>query len=179
MNPSFLSGRLHYCPWCGADAFRAGKENCLQCEECGQKLFINASAAVAGVIVNDRSEILLTRRRKEPARGMFDLPGGFVNIDETAEDAIRREIKEELNLQTGRLRYFGSSANRYLYGGVLYHTLDLGFECSVTDFSPLKADDDVESCVFLPYGEIDFRQIGFPSIRRLIKQYHSIRVNGE
>ncbi|MDR1668209.1 MAG: NUDIX domain-containing protein [Bacteroidales bacterium] len=172
MNPSFPSERLHYCPYCGADAFRAGKENYLQCVACGKKIFINAAAAVACVIVNDRKEILLTRRRKAPAQGMLDLPGGFVNIDETAEDAVRREIKEELNLQVGHMRYFGSSTNRYPYEDMLYYTLDLGFECTVADFSPLNAADDVEGYLFLPYREIDFQQIGFPSIRRLIKQYN-------
>ncbi|GHT23473.1 DNA mismatch repair protein MutT [Bacteroidia bacterium] len=174
MNPSFPSELLHFCPYCGADAFRASDDNCLQCGVCAKKFFINAAAAVACVIVNPQKEILLTRRRFEPAKGMLDLPGGFVNSDETAEDAARREVCEELNLHVDALRYFGSSTNRYSYDGMLYYTLDLGFECIVSDFSAIQAADDVEQFLFLPYNAIDPTLIGFPSIQKLLEMYTTI-----
>ncbi|MDR3093528.1 MAG: NUDIX domain-containing protein [Bacteroidales bacterium] len=171
MNPSFPSELLHFCPYCGADAFRASEENYLQCGVCSRKFFINASAAVACVIVNPQKEILFTRRRFEPAKGLLDLPGGFVNSDETAEDAARREVHEELNLHVDALRYFGSSPNRYICAGMLYYTLDLGFECMVSDFSAIQAGDDVEQFLFVPYNAIDLTLFGFPSIRKLVEMY--------
>ncbi len=171
MTDFFPSNVLQYCPWCGAKAFRPGDENYLQCDVCRHKLYINASAAVACIIENPRGEILLTRRRFEPAKGMLDLPGGFVNVDETAENAVRREIEEELNLRVDSMRYVCSSHNRYLYGGIVYFTLDLGFRCSVSDFSAMRAADDVDGYVFLPPDRIDLRQICFPSIRNIVSGY--------
>jgi NADH pyrophosphatase NudC (nudix superfamily) len=173
MNPSFPSELLHFCPYCGVDAFRASDENYLQCGVCAKKFFINASAAVACVIVNPQKEILFTRRRFEPAKGMLDLPGGFVNSDETAENAAKREVREELNLQVDTLRYFGSSTNRYTYAGMLYYTLDLGFECMVSDFSTIQAADDVEQFLFLPCDAINPELFGFPSIRTLVEMYRT------
>jgi ADP-ribose pyrophosphatase YjhB (NUDIX family) len=172
MLATFPSEQMRWCPYCGAEAFKAASAgNYLRCERCGKRFFINASAAVACVIVNPAGEILLTRRRFEPAKGKWDLPGGFVNADETAEDAVRREIAEELNLRVDALRYFGSSTNHYLFEGMLYYTLDLGFECRVSDFAAIAPADDVAGYAFLPPAQIDFEEICFPSIRKLVKSY--------
>lgn len=162
---------LQYCPYCGAKAFQPGGKNNLKCDICRQKFYINASAAVACIITNPQGKILLTRRKFEPAKGMLDLPGGFVDIGETAENAVHREVREELNLDIDSLQYIGSSTNQYLYGGIVYFTLDLGFNCLVSDFSGIKGADDVEDYIFLSPGEVDFRKISFPSIQNILKYY--------
>jgi len=160
-----------YCPYCGAKSFRAGNEYFMECDACQKRFYINASGAVACIIENTQGEILLTRRAFEPAKGMLDLPGGFVNPDETAEDAVRREIKEELNLETVSLQYIGSSHNRYLYGEMMYFTLDLGFKCLVTDFSNMRVADDVDAYIFLPKQHINLQEISFLSIRNILQLY--------
>ena len=171
MDEFFPSKQLRFCPYCSAESFRYREENYFQCDVCERKFYINASAAVAGVIANPQGDILLTRRRYEPSKGMLDLPGGFVNIDETAEDAVRREIFEELNLKVDAMQYIGSSTNRYLYGGIVYFTLDMGFKCSVSDFSEMKADDDIDGYIFTPPEKVDLQQICFPSIRNIMQKY--------
>jgi 8-oxo-dGTP pyrophosphatase MutT (NUDIX family) len=172
MNKFFPSDAFRYCPYCGADAFRpAGEEDYLQCGHCRKKFYINAAGAVTCIIVNPQDEILLVRRHFEPSKGMLDLPGGFVNIDETAEDAVRREIREELNLSVDAVRYLGSANNQYQYGGMLYFTLDLGFACSVSDFSSITASDDVDKYLFLAPEKVDFAQIAFPSVRTILKNF--------
>ena len=57
--------------------------------------YFNPSSAVACFIRNSRGELLLVRRAKEPAKGRLDLPGGFVDMHESAEEAAQREVKEE------------------------------------------------------------------------------------
>jgi len=168
----FLPSKIwQYCPWCGEKSFREGGENYMQCDICRKKFFINAAGAVACIIENPQGEILFTRRAFEPAKGMLDLPGGFVNLGETAEDAVRREIREELNLELASIRYIVSSPNRYLYGGMVYFTLDLGFKCLVTDFTNLQVADDVDGYVFLAHHQISMREICFPSIRNILQYY--------
>jgi ADP-ribose pyrophosphatase YjhB (NUDIX family) len=171
MNEYFPSKVLHFCPFCGADAFRPGDGHYLQCGVCGKKLYINAAGAVACIIVNPQGEILFTRRKYDPSKGMLDLPGGFVDPEETAESAARREVYEELNLKVDSMQYIGSSNNRYLYGGIVYFTLDLGFECKVSDFSTLRAGDDAAGYVFLAPDKINIDEIGFLSIRTLVQLY--------
>ena len=171
MNDCFPSEIWPYCPYCGVKSFHAGKENYMQCDSCKKKIYINASGAVACIIENPRGEILLTRRAFDPAKGMLDLPGGFVSPDETAEDAVRREIKEELNLEIASIQYIGSSYNRYLYEGMIYFTLDLGFKCLVTDFAGLHIADDVNGYEFIPHHQINMQEISFPSIRKILQLY--------
>jgi mutator protein MutT len=144
---------------------------------CEFEFFLNVAAAVAGLIVNTKNELLVCVRAKDPAQGMLDLPGGFVDPDETAEQAICREIKEELNLDVAGCAYFCSIPNQYPYMGVVYRTMDVAFVCKVEDFTPLKAMDDIQACLFIAIGRIDLAQFGFASVRQIIERFaQSIRV---
>jgi len=67
------------------------------CELCG---FNNPKATVTGIIIKD-GKILALKRKEEPFKGKFDFPGGYMNASETPEEAMKREIKEELGVQSG------------------------------------------------------------------------------
>jgi ADP-ribose pyrophosphatase YjhB (NUDIX family) len=169
----FLPSRvLKFCPFCGQESFKPTKDgNCLQCSVCKKSFYINAASAVACVIENNEGEILFTRRAFEPAKGMLDLPGGFVDIGETAESAVKREVYEELNAEVTDALYICSSPNQYLYGGIVYFTLDLAFKCVVKDFSTIRAADDIDDYMFLHKNQIDMNKIAFQSIRNILQFY--------
>jgi UDPglucose 6-dehydrogenase len=62
-----------------------------------ETIWTNPALAI-NVIVEDKSKILLVKRRLEPFKGLWSLPGGYVEYGETVEDAARREVKEECGL---------------------------------------------------------------------------------
>jgi NAD+ diphosphatase len=161
---------LKYCPSCGNNTFKPHTEKSLKCETCGFCLFMNAAAAVVAILFNDEGKLLFTVRKHEPARGMLDLPGGFVDPGETAEQALSREVKEELNLTLDDVTYFGSFKNEYLYGGITYSTLDLAFICFAENFDNLLAADDVESFAFTDLKEVNFERISFESIKQIVEE---------
>jgi len=167
---------LKYCPRCGEKEFNARRADYFICEQCGFEFFINAVAAVAGLILDGDGRLLLTVRGREPHKGMLDLPGGFVDVDETAEDALRREMKEELNFEIEDLRYLFSYPNHYPYNGLTYFTLDLAFACTITDFSQLRVDDDVAGVEFIRLDEVDLNRIGGESIKRIVSNYRTMKV---
>ena len=161
---------FRYCPRCGAASFAVKNEKAKQCDACGFVYYFNSSAAVVALIENEKGEILVARRAHEPAKGTFDLPGGFIDMYETAEEAVCREVLEETGLTVTSTGYLFSLPNIYLYSGFEVHTVDLFFRCKVNDISALGAHDDVEELLFLPPGEIDPADFGLTSIRKGIEK---------
>lgn len=157
-----------YCPVCGSSHFVVNNEKSKRCEHCGFVLYVNASAAVAVFIRNEKNELLVCRRAKDPEKGTLDLPGGFVDFDETAEQAAAREIKEELEGEVLALQYLFSLPNTYEYSGLTVPTLDLFYACQLKSLSGLKASDDVASFEFVPVREIRPELFGLKSIREAV-----------
>lgn len=162
---------LKFCPFCGKKSFSPCNEKALQCNTCGKKFYINMSAATTAIIENEKKELLLVKRKYDPGKGKLDLPGGFVDIGETAECAIIREIKEEVNLDVKKLHFLGSFPNEYLFGEILYFTLDMLFRCEIQSFKHITANDDAEKILFLPAKKINIEDIGLQSIKLIIQQY--------
>lgn len=162
-----------YCPVCGSKAFVEINEKAKQCNTCRFIYYFNPSAAVACFIRNPEGEFLFVRRAMEPAKGTLDLPGGFIDMYETAEEAIYREVKEETNLDISKIRFLFTIPNIYPYAGFDVHTVDLFFECIVSDFESAKPADDAEGIVILHPYEIKPEDFGLQSIRQGVIQYMS------
>jgi NAD+ diphosphatase len=171
MSPTFPQKVIKYCPKCGSSEFSYKPDNSFLCANCEFHLYINASAAVAALIVNEKGELLLTRRAVEPQKGMLDLPGGFVDVMESAEQALCREIKEELNLDVTELTYFMSYPNEYVFGGLSVFTLDLAYVCVVKSFAGIDAKDDISGFEFIHPDNILFEQICSGSMRYIVQTY--------
>lgn len=161
--------KFKHCPKCGSSQFIIHNEKSKKCLDCSFTYFFNSSAASVGIILNKKEELLVAKRAKEPAKGTFDLPGGFVDMHETGEEAITREIMEETALQVNEAIYLFSIPNLYNYSDFLVHTLDLFYYCKVNDFSTLKAQDDVASLQFIPIKKLSIEDFGLPSIQQGIK----------
>ena len=169
---SGLGGVCKYCPKCGAAALRMTGQKLLRCEACGFELYLNVAAAVAGVIVDEPGRMVVLVRGKEPGKGKWDLPGGFVDPGDTAEGALRREVREEIGLEVTGMRYLGSWPNVYEYLGVRYRTLDLGFVCEVTQVSMAKPmEDEIAEVLFLSPRQIDLERFAFPSVAAIAGKY--------
>ena len=166
-----FSSLFNYCPVCGSAEFVVNGIKSKRCERCGFVFYMNASAAVAAFIINEAGELLVCRRAKNPAKGTLDLAGGFVDNDETAEEALKREINEELGAQVTDARYLFSLPNKYEYSGLTVPTLDLFYECTLQSTENLMPSDDVEECFFVPLKEIDVELFGLKSIKEGLARY--------
>jgi ADP-ribose pyrophosphatase YjhB (NUDIX family) len=133
-------------------------------------LYHNIAAAVA-IIFTYEDKILFTERNVDPDKGKLDLPGGFIDPNETAEEAACREISEELGLTitSSDLTYITTSPNNYLYRNVPYRTMDIFYECQLkSDVISINAADEIKSLIWIKRSEIDLNKIGFVSIRKVI-----------
>jgi mutator protein MutT len=157
-----------YCPRCGATGGEARTIKQYVCAVCGFQYFQNAATAVIAVLRDPEGRILFTRREKDPARGMLDLPGGFVDPLETAEAALAREVREEIGIEIVSPTFLASFTNRYDYKGVTYYTCDLVFLCAAADLSALSALDEVTDTLFLAPAEVNLEEVGFESVRNIV-----------
>ncbi|MGN0186223.1 MAG: NUDIX domain-containing protein [Paludibacteraceae bacterium] len=163
---------FEYCPKCGSKHFIINDFKSKRCLTCGFVYYDNAAAAVAGFIVRD-GKLLLCTRAKQPAQGLLDLPGGFIDHAETAEQALTREINEELGLSVVRADYLFSLPNTYVYSDFTIHTLDLFFNVEVADCTHIHCADDVATAEFYDMRKIDLEQIGLNSVRAGIQKFIS------
>lgn len=162
--------QFHFCPKCGSSHFVIHDEKSKRCEDCGFVYYFNPSAATVAVIINDRHELLVCRRGKEPAKGTFDLPGGFSDCFESSEEGVIREVKEETGLTVTHTEFLFSLPNTYLYSGFTVHTIDNFFLCKVTEFHSAHAMDDAAELLWIPLCEIHPEDFGLNSIRNGIKK---------
>jgi ADP-ribose pyrophosphatase len=100
------------------------------------------------VIINDKNEVLLVKRsnasKTEP--GMWSRPGGTVEFGETVEEALKREIKEELDIEIEVLSFLEHTNNMMVEDGTKKHWLAMGFLAKIKsgepkNMEPRKHDD--------------------------------------
>ena len=95
------------------------------------------------VIRDNEGRVLLIRRKNEPFKGAYALPGGFVDIGETVEAACRREVLEEAGIAVGELRLVGvySDPSRDPRG----HTVSVAYMTLLPRAPSPKAGSDAEA----------------------------------
>ncbi len=142
----------------------------MQCQACGFEYYHNCASSVAAIIAV-KNGILLTIRNHAPKKGTLDLPGGFCMYGESLENALEREIKEEINLDLAHIEYFGSFPNVYKYKGVTYFTIDAIFTCTTPDFSKAITCSEIADLQIINPRKIDLASVGFPSTRTALARF--------
>jgi len=101
--------RTHrYCGACGTPTQPAANEHCMRCPACGLSSYPRISPAMM-VLVKQGERILLARNAQSPT-GRWSALAGFLEPGESVEDAVHREVFEEVGLTVRDLRYFGSQS---------------------------------------------------------------------
>ena len=120
-NYSKIEGEIRYhCPSCKAIHYQNPKPT-------------------ATLICIENKKILLVKRAFNPAKGFWSLPGGFMELNETPEQAAQRELKEETNLNGEVIKLLGHCSH---FNSVFGDILLLGFLMKINNWESLKAGDD-------------------------------------
>jgi len=108
----------------------------------------------AGMIIVKAGALLMLRRGHQPRRGFLDFPGGFVDANESIDEAARRELREESGLEVGRIDSLGYFRDRYhLRGFGYFPTLNFYWLARWRSGVP-RAADDAASAEWMPLARV-------------------------
>ena len=166
---------FNMCPVCGSKKISCLNNRKWFCSDCGFDLYNNTAAAAGLVLIDGDVFLILEKRAKEPRKGFLALPGGFIDFDETAEEACIRECSEELGAEIEGLKYICSFPNTYEYKGITYKTCDLFFEARLKKGSEIKIQERevaaLERVRIKTMVDIEKLPHAFESARRTLKHW--------
>jgi len=115
---------------------------------------------VDAVIQDDNQNIILVKRKYQPYRGQYALPGGFIKYNEDPEQAVIREVREETNLAIEIIKKIG------VYGQIgrdpRGRIVSTAFKCKIKkDFSRLEGGDDALIAESIPIDKIKLMDLAF------------------
>ena len=144
----------------------------LFCTKCKTVFYENPNPVVSSVVINSDREILLVLRDREPLAGKWCLPSGFVEVNETIEEAVLRELKEETGIDGKVIRLLDTvSYFNDFYGDLIW----VSFEVKNID-GTLCAGDDARAARYFPIS--DLPELAFPpntkAVKRFIQHYTDI-----
>lgn len=156
-------GQECFCARCGAILQRKvvyGHER-PYCPRCGYVVYYNPKLVAVGILVND-GKVLLVRRGMNPGRGLWGMPGGYVDMGEVVEEAVAREVWEETGLKTQARRLVG-----------LHSEAGLPQVLAVYEMETLSGDvtpgEEVMDAAFFPLDELP--PMAFPRDLKLLAPY--------
>ena len=114
------------------------------CVSCGTIHYENPKPTSTIICTKDK-KILLARRAFAPGKGEWGLPGGFMELNETLEEATIREFKEETNVACQFDEILSTCSH---YGTIFGDILLICVKVSVSNFNNMKAGDDVSELHF-------------------------------
>lgn len=117
------------------------------CPTCGR--FDNRGVSIDAVIIKD-TKILLIKRGSQPYKGFWGTPGGYVDWDESAEETVKREVKEETGLEVIKTSLIGVYSNPTRHPKQTINIVYIAYVAS----GEAKASDDATEVKWFPISEL-------------------------
>ena len=160
-------GYLEFCSNCGKKNHRGHIEGNVRyhCNQCYTIHYENPKPT-ATLICPRKEEIVLVKRAKDPGKGLWGLPGGFIEREESPEIAAIRELKEETNLDGSIVSTLGTCSQfNTIYGDILL----IGMEVEINHWGQLQPGDDAAAADFFNLSNMP--QLAFPCYDKIIDLY--------
>ncbi len=160
-----LENHITKCPYCGGSLTvkYIDDQRRLVCAKCGKILYMNPVPVVAAVVIR-KNRILLAKRKNLPNIGDWNLPAGFLELNEQPEEGALRELKEETGLRgENPILCCAVTQKSRRYGSVVV----LGFIIPRIEGTIIPGDD-ASDAKFFDLNSIPY--IPFSSHREIIKR---------
>ena len=165
-------GYLEFCSNCG-DKNKFGEKDGNKryfCSECQQIHYENPKPT-ATLVCPKNKKILLVKRAKNPGKGLWGLPGGFIEKGESPETAAKRELKEETALDGYAVKTLGTCSHfNTMFGDILL----IGLEMQIDKWSNIQAGDDAEEAALFSIQE--YPGLAFSCHEKIVKMYKELKI---
>ena len=135
----------------------------MNCELCN---FKNPKATVTAIVIQG-NKVLFLKRNEEPFKNMWDLPGGYMQEAESPEEALKREIKEELNIIDVKLTFIKALSGIAHWKKEKFPILNHIFLAEIN--SDIKLSEENSDFQFIDLKSINIEEISFDSNQEIIK----------
>ena len=152
-----------YCGRCGAPTRRHERESALYCADCDHLYYPRISPCII-VLVTRGEELLLARSGRFP-NGMYSTLAGFVEPGETLEQAVHREVLEEVGVRIGALRYYASQSWPFP------HQLMIGFHAQHRAGEICIDDEEIIAARWWHYTDLPLTPTDAALSGKLIRSY--------
>ena len=156
--PGWIAAGHRYCGRCGNElrfgAVDGEDRHRSSCPSCGHISYVNPRLVVTALPITDEGRVVLLRRGIEPGLGAWAQPGGFLEVDETVDEAAVREVMEETGLAIRPGEIVG------LYTRLEAAVVVLCFEARVTGGTAAPTPEALEIEAFEP-GDIPWAGLAF------------------
>jgi ADP-ribose pyrophosphatase YjhB (NUDIX family) len=170
--PPWMAEMLNYCSRCGTElAFgpiEGEDRDRLACPSCGHIAYVNPRLVVTTIPVTDAGEIVLLRRGIDPGRGWWAQPGGFLEVDETVNQAAIRETLEETGLLIEPTEIIG------LYTRLEAAVVTIAFEARIVGGAAIATPEALEVRAFAP-EDIPWDGIAFTTTLWALRDWLALR----
>ena len=158
---------LEYCSNCGLKNKNGYIDGNIRfhCSECKTIHYENPKPTATLICPNGNS-ILLGKRAYSPGKGEWGLPGGFMELNETLEQAAIRELKEETNLK-GKVNHILGTCSHY--GSVFGDILLIGLVIEINDWSIMNEGDDIYDLQFFNLDNLP--ELAFDCHQKIVSLY--------
>jgi mutator protein MutT len=121
-----------------------------------KRLYPDQPVVGVGAIILSEGKILLEKRKNEPGRGKWSIPGGVVDVGEGLEQAVIREVKEETGLEVDEPSLIDVVEDVEMdeKDKVKYHFVIIDYLVTVKH-GELKAASDADALKWVPFGEVE------------------------
>ncbi len=154
-----------YCFVCGGEVSDI-KERSWWCDACHHRFYENPRPTADVVLVSPDGKILIVERAHEPKKGLWNLPGGFVEPNESLEQAVIREVEEELGITQAAFskpKYVASYPSNYEWGIENYELTCTIFVARLKESVTFEPNDDVASAKLVTREALSAHEFSNPN----------------
>lgn len=151
LNAWYKNNRM--CGRCGTRTEYGEKERLMRCPKCGNLIFPRINPAVTVAVIHE-DKLLVSRYNGRKQTNLYALIAGFVEIGESAEECVAREVMEEVGLKVKNIRYYGSQP--WGFAG----NLQIGYTAEVDGDDHIVLDrEELETAFFISREELQMNPV--------------------